>query len=58
MYKDMEWWTEIRRRVLVERVSKRRILRETGIHWTTLEKVLAHSEPPGILGTPYQILDF
>jgi transposase len=41
----MEQWTEIRRRVLVEGVSKRQILRETGMHWRTLEKILAHSEP-------------
>lgn len=38
---------EIRRRVLIEGVSKRQILRETGMHWTTLEKILARSEPPG-----------
>jgi len=43
----MEQWAEIRRRVLVEGVSKRQILRETGMHWTTLEKMLGHSEPPG-----------
>jgi len=43
----MEQWTEIRRRVLVEEVPKRQILRETGMHWTTLEKILAHSAPPG-----------
>ena len=43
----MEQWTEIRRRVLTEGVSKRQILRETGMHWTTLEKILSHSEPPG-----------
>ena len=53
MYKEMEWWTEIRRRVLVEGVSKREILRETGIHWKTLEKILTLSEPPGYhLGKP------
>src|SRR3954468_6946266 len=40
-------WTEIRRRVLVDGVSKRQILRETGMHWTTLEKILQHSQPPG-----------
>ena len=38
---------EIRRRVLIEGISKRQILRETGMHWTTLEKILAKSEPPG-----------
>jgi transposase len=47
VYTDMEKWATIRRRVLVEGVSKRQILRETGLHWTTLEKILAHSEPPG-----------
>jgi len=45
--KDMLQWAEIRRRVLVDGVSKRQILRETGMHWTTLEKILQHSEPPG-----------
>lgn len=43
----MEQWAEIRRRVLTEGVSKRQILRETGMHWTTLEKILGHSSPPG-----------
>ena len=47
MLKNMLQWTEIRRRVLVDGVSKRQILRETGMHWTTLEKILQHSEPPG-----------
>ena len=43
----MQLWADIRRRVLVENVSKRQILRETGMHWRTLEKILAHPEPPG-----------
>ena len=43
----MEQWSEIRRRVLVEGVSRRQILRETGMHWQTLGKILAHSQPPG-----------
>lgn len=47
MYLDMEEWSEIRRRVLVEGVSRRQILRETGMHWLTLKKILEHSEPPG-----------
>ncbi len=47
MYIDMEQWTEIRQRVLVEEESKRSILDETGMHWTTLEKILSNSEPPG-----------
>jgi transposase len=33
--------------VLVEGVSRRQILRETGMHWRTLRKMLKHSEPPG-----------
>jgi transposase len=47
MYRNMEQWTEIRRRVLVEGVSKRQILRETGMHWSTLKKILTNSAPPG-----------
>ena len=47
MYANTEQWTEIRRRVLVEGVSRRQILRETGMHWRTLQKILHHSQPPG-----------
>ena len=47
MYADMEQWAGIRRRVLVEGASKRSVLRETGIHHETLEKMLTHSQPPG-----------
>jgi transposase len=43
----MQQWSQIRRQVLVEGVSKRQVLRETGMHWRTLEKMLAHPEPPG-----------
>jgi len=47
VYTDMEKWSEIRRRVLVEGESKRSIQRRYGIHWDTLEKILGHAEPPG-----------
>ena len=47
VYTDMQQWNEIRHRVLVQGESKRHILRETGMHWTTLEKILTHSSPPG-----------
>src|SRR5512134_2548136 len=47
MYRNMDDWSEIRRRVLVEGVSRRQILRETGMHWQTLKKILEHSQPPG-----------
>jgi len=47
MYRNMEDWTDIRRRVLAEGVSRQTILDETGMHWLTLKKILEHSEPPG-----------
>ncbi len=43
----MEQWSEIRRKVLVEGVSKRPICRDYGLGWWTLSKILDHSEPPG-----------
>ena len=47
----MEEWIRIRQRVLREGVSKRQILRETGMHWTTLEKILKYPSPPGYCRT-------
>src|ERR1035437_9663278 len=38
---------EIRHKVLVEGVSKREMLRRTGLHWRTLEKILTNSVSPG-----------
>jgi len=43
----MDRWMEIRRRVLVEGVSKRQVMAEEGIHWETLKKILANGNPPG-----------
>jgi transposase len=43
----MRLWTEIRRRVLTEQLSKRQACREYGLHWHTLTKILGHTEPPG-----------
>lgn len=43
----MELWSEVRRRVLVEGVSKREICRDYKLGWRTLEKILEHAEPPG-----------
>jgi transposase len=48
MYTDMDQWTDIRFRVLRRKESKRKILRETGMHWRTLVKILQYSEPPGV----------
>lgn len=47
MFTDMEKWIEIRRRVLSGELSKRAACVEYDIHWETLKKILAHSEPPG-----------
>lgn len=43
----MKLWSEIRRKVLVEGVSKREICRDYQLGWRTLEKILEHPEPPG-----------
>ena len=47
MYDDMNEWADIRKKVLSGGVSKREILRQTGMHRKTLKKILEHSEPPG-----------
>jgi hypothetical protein len=47
VYRAMDQWSEIRRRVLTEGLSKREARAQYGMHWKTLEKMLAHVEPPG-----------
>jgi transposase len=47
VYTDRENWAEIRRRVLVDGLSKRAACRQYDIHWDTLRKILDHPEPPG-----------
>jgi transposase len=47
VYTDMEWWTKVRLEVLRGEKSKRGVLRDEGIHWETLKKILEHPEPPG-----------
>ena len=47
MYNTMHDWAEIRRRVLVEGLSKRAACRQFRLHWSTLDKILALDEPPG-----------
>jgi len=44
---DMEWWTRIRLEVRREGKKKREVLRDEGIGWGTLKKILTHPEPPG-----------
>jgi transposase len=43
----MELWAEVRRRVLVDGLSKRAACKQYAIHWLTLKKILSHAEPPG-----------
>jgi len=45
MYKDPFLWEEIRRKYYIEKTFKRAILRETGIHWETLKRILKNSFP-------------
>ncbi len=43
----MHDWAEIRRRVLVEGLSKRAACRHYDLHWSTLQKILSCDQPPG-----------
>jgi transposase len=47
VFTNMQDWAEIRFRVLRQGVSKRTILRETGMHHATLKKILENPAPPG-----------
>jgi len=43
----MEFWKEVRRRVLTKEISQRTACTTYGLGWHTLKKILAHDEPPG-----------
>ena len=47
MFKDLEKWVEIRRRVLTRELSKRAACQEYQIEWRTLQRILKHEEPAG-----------
>ena len=47
MYANMEQWAEIRRRVLVEGLSRREACKSDKLHGKTLQKMLRYEEPPG-----------
>jgi transposase len=47
VFKDMDKWTEIRRRVLTKEISKRGACREYALQWRTLKRILQHAEPAG-----------
>jgi transposase len=44
---DMEFWKEVRRLVLTNELSRRSACQKYHLGWHTLEKILAHAEPPG-----------
>jgi transposase len=46
MYRDVVQWAKIRHCILVEGVSRRQMVRETGISRKTIRKMLAHPQPP------------
>jgi transposase len=43
----MEFWKEVRRRVLTGEMSQRAALQQYHLGWRTLKKILTHDEPPG-----------
>src|SRR3954451_18995530 len=45
MYRDIAQWAKIRHRILVKGVSRRQVVRETGISRKTIRKMLAHPHP-------------
>ena len=47
MYTNMEFWSEVRRRVLTGELTKRAARLEYHLHWDTLTKILENAEPPG-----------
>ena len=47
MLRDMELWTELRRRVLSGELSRREAAREYNLNYRTVVKACEHVEPPG-----------
>ena len=47
MFTNMDKWIDIRKRIKNKKEKKCEILKETGMHWKTLEKILTYPEPPG-----------
>jgi transposase len=47
MYRDIWQWREMRRRILEKGAPKKRVSAETGISRKTINKMLAHEQPPG-----------
>ena len=47
MYTDMDLWTNVRRAVLVDGMSRREAAEKFDLNFRTIQKILAHEEPPG-----------
>lgn len=47
MITDMDSWTNIRRDVLAEGMSRREACKKYNLNFRTIQKILGHSEPPG-----------
>jgi hypothetical protein len=45
MYRDVAQWSKIRNRILVDGISRRQVVRETGISSKTVSKMMAHTHP-------------
>ena len=45
MYRDVVQWSKIRNRILVKGISRRQVVRETGISSKTVSKMLVHTHP-------------
>src|ERR1700691_3952855 len=45
MYRDRTQWTKVRRRLLVDQIPIRQVVRETGINRQTIRKMLANRWP-------------
>jgi transposase len=52
VYTNMHDWAQIRRRVLVEGLSKRAACQEFDLHWSTLSKILDVPAPQGYRTVP------
>jgi transposase len=45
MYRDVVQWTKIRNRIQVDGMSRRQVVRETGLSLRTISKIMAHTHP-------------
>jgi len=48
---DMEDWTNIRRDILVDGMSRREACKKYNLNFRTIRKILSHAEPPGYCQT-------